>query len=62
MAQFLTFGNYSKEAVAGLLDPSAPDRKTVLAAAVEGMGAKLIDYQMTRGIYDFYAISYAFLR
>ena len=43
MAQFLTFGNYSREGVAGLLDPSAPDRKTVLAAAIEGMGAKLID-------------------
>ena len=59
MAQFLTFGNYSREGVAGLLDPSAPDRKTVLGAAIEGMGGKLIDYQMTRGIYDFYAISEA---
>ena len=59
MAQFLTFGNYSKEGMAGLLDAGAPDRRTVLAAAIEGMGGKLIDYQVTRGIYDFYVISEA---
>ena len=50
MTQFLTFGDYSAEAVAGLLALCAPDRKAVLAAAVEGMGVKLIDNKMTRGI------------
>ena len=51
--------NYSKEAVRDCSILVHLIEKPSWLRQFKGMVAKLIDYQMTRGIYDFYVISEA---
>lgn len=59
MSTYLTFGNYTSQGMAGLISPDAGDRTSVMKAVCDSVGAKLIEYQVTRGIYDFFVITEA---
>ncbi len=56
MATFITQGNYSQEAVKGMVD-KPEDREGAVAALMESVGAKLLHYYVTTGEYDFLVIS-----
>lgn len=56
MATFITQGNYSESAIKGMVD-NPEDRKAAVAGLMESVGAKLVDYYVTTGQYDFLVIS-----
>ncbi len=56
MAIFITQGNYSESAIKGMVD-NPEDRKAAVAGLMESVGAKLVDYYVTTGNYDFLVIS-----
>ena len=59
MATYLTLGTYSDQGTAGLVSAGHVDRGAALTASHDSVGAKLIDYHITRGAYDFCVISEA---
>lgn len=56
MAIFITQGNYTEQAMKGMID-KPDDRASAVAALMESVGAKLLHYYMTTGEYDFLVIT-----
>ena len=55
MSVFITLGTYSNEGAGGLVEGKT-DRRAVMETFHSSVGAKLLDYHITRGKYDFCAI------
>ncbi len=56
MGLYITQGNYTESAVKGMV-ANPEDRATAVAALMESVGAKLLNYYVTHGEYDFLVIS-----
>ncbi len=56
MGTFITQGNYSEQAIKGMVD-NPEDRKGAVAGLMESVGAKLKDYYVTTGEFDFLVIT-----
>ncbi|WP_260295970.1 GYD domain-containing protein [Sedimenticola hydrogenitrophicus] len=56
MSIFITQGNYTGQAIKGMVD-KPEDRKGAVAALMESVGAKLLQYYVTSGKYDFMVIA-----
>ena len=56
MPRFITLGTYTNQGAAGLVDGDS-DRRAAMEAAHSSVGAKLVDYYITRGQYDFCVIA-----
>ena len=52
MALYIILGTYSNKGSEGLVEGSS-DRKAAMETLTSSVGAKLINYHITRGIYDF---------
>ena len=59
MAIYLTLGSYSDKGAAGMVGAEHVDRSAAMEASLESVGAKLVDYHITRGAYDFCVIAEA---
>ena len=59
MSIYLTLGTYTNEGAAGLVGPDYSDRRAAMEALCNSVGAKLVDYHITRGAYDFCVIAEA---
>ena len=57
MSIYLTLGTYTNEGAAGLVGPDYSDRRAAMDAMHNSVGAKLVDYHILRGQYDFCVIS-----
>jgi uncharacterized protein with GYD domain len=58
MGIYITQGNYTDTAMKGMLD-SPENREGAAAGLMESVGAKLLQYYVTTGEYDFLVISEA---
>ena len=58
MSIFITLGIYSNEGAGGLVEGDS-DRRAVMETFHSSVGAKLVDYHITRGKYDFCVITEA---
>ena len=58
MGIFITQGNYTEQAMMGMID-NPEDRRSAVADLMESVGAKLLQLYMTTGEYDFLLISEA---
>ena len=56
MPRYITLATYTNEGTAGLIDGDS-DRKAAMEVMHQSVGATLVDYCLTRGVYDFYVIS-----
>ncbi len=56
MSIFITQGNYTGQAVKGMVD-NPEDRMGPVAGLMESVGAKLLKYYVTTGEYDFLVIA-----
>jgi len=56
MAIYITQGNYTERAMQGLVE-NPQDRKGAVTGLMESVGARLLDYYVTTGKYDFLVIS-----
>lgn len=56
MAIYITQGNYTAQAMKGMID-SPEDRASAVAGLMESVGAKLLHMYMTTGEYDFLTIA-----
>ena len=56
MPRYITLGTYTNQGAAGLVDGDS-DRRAAMEAAHSSVGAKLVDYYITRGQYDFCVIA-----
>jgi len=56
MAIFITQGNYTEQAMKGMID-KPEDRASAVANLMESVGAKLLQYFVTTGEYDFLVVS-----
>ena len=56
MSRFITLGTYTNQGAAGLVDGDS-DRRAAMEAGHSSVGAKLVDYYITRGQYDFCVIA-----
>ena len=56
MAIFITQGNYTEQAMKGMID-KPDDRASAVSALMESVGAKLLQYYFTTGEYDFLVIT-----
>ena len=56
MAIYITQGNYSEKAIKGMVD-NPQDRMGAVAGLMESVGAKLLNYYVTTGEYDFLIVS-----
>jgi len=56
MGIFITQGNYTQQAVKGMID-NPDDRASAVSGLMESVGAKLLQYYVTTGEYDFMVIS-----
>jgi len=56
MGLYITQGNYSQEAVKGMVQ-NPEDRSPAVAALMESVGAKMLNYYITHGEYDFMVIT-----
>ena len=56
MAKFYTMGCYTAKGLAGFLNNPSTNRKAATQALVEAGGAKMIDYSLLRGAFDFIAV------
>ena len=59
MAIYLTLGTYTEKGAAGLVGSDYVDRRGAMDAMCNSVGAKLVDYHITRGQYDFCVIAVA---
>lgn len=55
MAIYITQGNYTREAIQGMIS-KPEDRATAVAALAKAAGAKMLNYYVTFGEYDFLVI------
>ena len=58
MGIFITQGNYSEQAVKGMVD-NPEDRLGAVTGLMESVGAKLLQYYVTTGEYDFLVVTEA---
>ena len=58
MSTYIVLGKYSNNGAEGLIDGSS-DRRAAMEKLTKSVGAKLIDYHITRGVYDFCIITEA---
>ena len=58
MKTFISLGIYSQKGADGIINGSS-DRKKAMEKMLNSVGAKLIDYHITRGQYDFVMVSKA---
>ena len=56
MTKFYTMGCYTDKGLAGFVDNPTTNRKAATKALLEAGGAKMIDYSLLRGSYDFIAV------
>tara|TARA_B100000749_G_scaffold98715_1_gene75279 strand:+ start:110 stop:427 length:318 start_codon:yes stop_codon:yes gene_type:complete len=56
MSRYITLGTYTNQGAAGLVDGDS-DRRAAMDVAHSSVGAKLVDYHITRGQYDFCVIA-----
>lgn len=56
MSIFITQGNYTSQAIKGMVS-NPEDRKNAVAGLMESVGAKLLQYYVTTGEYDFVVIA-----
>ena len=56
MAKFYTMGCYTNKGLAGFVNNPSTDRKAATKALCEAGGAKMLDYSLLRGSYDFIAV------
>jgi uncharacterized protein with GYD domain len=56
MAIYITQGNYSESALKGMIQ-NPEDRAPAVAALMEAVGAKMLQYYVTHGEYDFLVIT-----
>ncbi|TVO70020.1 GYD domain-containing protein [Sedimenticola selenatireducens] len=56
MSIFITQGNYTDQAIKGMID-KPEDRKAAVTGLMESVGAKLLQYYITTGEYDFMVIA-----
>ena len=52
MSIYIGLGKYSNNGAEGLIDGSS-DRRAAMEKLTKSVGAKLVDYHITRGVYDF---------
>ena len=57
MNKFVVIGTYSHAALKGFIDKPEQDRKAVVEKMSASIGAKLLDFRITRGVYDFVAVA-----
>ena len=55
MSTYIVLGSYSNEGAGGLVDGDT-DRRAVMETFHSSVGAKQLDYHITRGKYDFCAL------
>ena len=58
MTIFISLGIYSQKGADGIINGTS-DRKAAMEKMLSSVGAKLIDYHITRGQYDFVMLSEA---
>jgi len=58
MSIFISLGIYSQKGADGIINGNS-DRKAVMETMLNSVGAKLLDYHITRGQYDFVMVSEA---
>ena len=58
MAIYITQGNYTESAVKGMIQ-NPEDRAPAVAKLMEAVGAKMLNYYITHGEYDFLVITEA---
>ena len=58
MATYLILGTYSNKGAKGLVEKDS-DRREAMKTLADSVGAKFLDYHITRGHYDFVMISEA---
>ena len=58
MSIFISLGIYSQKGADGIINGDS-DRKAAMEKMVSSVGGKLIDYHITRGLYDFVMITEA---
>ena len=58
MSIYIVLGSYSNEGAGGLVEGDS-DRRAVMETFHSSVGAKLLDYYITRGKYDFCVIAEA---
>ncbi len=56
MAKFYTMGCYTAKGLTGFINNPTTNRKAATQALVEAGGAKMIDYSLLRGSFDFIAV------
>ena len=52
MSTYLILGTYSNKGAKGLVEKDS-DRREAMKTLADSVGAKFLDYHITRGIYDF---------
>ena len=57
MATMFCIGTYSSTAMKGFVANPTQDRKRIVEAMTASTGIKMIDFQITRGIFDFVAVA-----
>ena len=58
MSKYIILGKYSNDGAEGLVE-GVSDRKAAMEKLTNSVGAKLLDYHITRGVYDFCLITEA---
>ena len=56
MAKFYTMGCYTDKGLAGFINNPSTNRQAATKALCEAGGAKMLDYSLLRGSYDFIAV------
>ena len=56
MTKFYTMGCYTDKGLAGFVNNPSTNRKAATQALVEAGGAKMMDYSILRGRFDFIAV------
>ena len=56
MAKFYTMGRYTDKGLAGFVNNPSNNRQAATKALLETGGAKMNDYSLLRGAYDFIAV------
>ncbi len=56
MGKFYCMGCYTEKGLAGFVNNPSTDRKAATQALLESGGAKLTDYSLLRGAFDFLAV------
>tara|TARA_B100001758_G_scaffold242932_1_gene251948 strand:+ start:1150 stop:1473 length:324 start_codon:yes stop_codon:yes gene_type:complete len=56
MAKFYTMGCYTDKGLSGFINNPSTNRQAATKALCEAGGAKMLDYSLLRGSYDFIAV------